>query len=217
MKEPYLAASQAIRQGEDAPIHALKNIGLTALGGAAAGAVSKLVPAIGSLISKYVPDKFSIEGLKKIDPRFGNLIQGAMDSGYSYDDVRNFMGQKIEESQSKEKIPDKKNIIEQRSPELHQFIDQELKKGRPLLQAGALAQMEGKATKNFKSIIEKLEKDHKTPWSSILEAVYGGTQSNAQSVPPASQQNTQHAQAPQQNQSSGQSQFAQELKALLNS
>ncbi len=83
-------------------------------------------------------------------------------------------------------IPPKenRNIIEQYSPELHQFIDQEVKNGRDLLQAGALAQND----KRFSKIIDKLSKDHKTPWSNILQAVYGGAQQSQPQVQPQQSQ-----------------------------
>jgi hypothetical protein len=223
--QPYQRAAQAIREGEEKPLHLLKNIGLSAAGGGAASlgakSMSRIVPAVGALISKYVPDNILTAGLSKLDPRLGTFMQGAIDAGYSHDDIRDFMGEKIEKSQEQKPATDKKNIIEMHSPELHKFITEHMKKGRTHIEAGALAQMEGKETKHFKSIIKKLEQEHKTPWSSILEAVYGGAQAGTQNAAPAAQT----AQAPAQQASQGQgqqqsdaqSQFKQELAALLKS
>lgn len=179
--EYYHKAAEALRQGEEYPLQILKNAGLTALGGGAATAGSKalgkLIPAVGALINQYVPDNLSMAGLNKIDPRFGKFIQGALQEGYSYEDVRKFIGDKINKSQSAEPAKQNKNIIEQYSPELHQFILEHIKNGRSPLEAGALAQMESKKN-NFKSAIDKITQDHKAPWSAILETVYGqqGTQ-----------------------------------------
>src|SRR6185312_10659550 len=91
-----------------------------------------------------------------------------------------------------------RNIIQQYSPELHQFIDQEVRKGHKPIEAGAIAQ----ADKRFKDIISKLTKDHQTPWSNILESVYGGGE---QALPP------QNPQQPQQQSGQGQ----QALMAIL--
>lgn len=61
------------------------------------------------------------------------------------------------------------NIIEQYSPELHQFILSHTKQGRSPLEAGALAQLD----KKFMNVIKKIESDHKAPFSAILESIFG--------------------------------------------
>jgi hypothetical protein len=169
MEEPYHRASKAIREGEEYPLHVLKNAGLTAIGGGAgaigAKVVGKIMPAIGALINQYVPENIAKAGLNKIDPRFGKFVQGAMDEGYTFDEVRDFLGDKVQKTQAQEN----KNIVERESPELHQFLDQEIKKGRKPIEAAALAQHD----KRFSSIVQKLMKTHKTPWSQIIESIYG--------------------------------------------
>jgi hypothetical protein len=192
--EPYQKASQSLRERGEAPIHAVKNLGYSALGGGAASlgssVVSKLIPKVGSLINKYVPDNLSQAGLSKLDPRFGKFIQGALDEGYSYDDVRSTIEEKLGNTVSQQA----KNLIEQESPELHQFLDQEIKKGRKPIEAGAIAQN----NKKFTNTIKKLMKTHKTSWSNIIESVFGG-QGTAQ---PEEQQPSQ--QGMQQTQQGGQ-------------
>ncbi len=226
--QPYQEASEAIRSGNEFPIHIAKNAALTYAGGgiasAGAKAASKLIPKIGSLINKYIPDKLMAAGLAKLDPRFKKFIQGAVEQGYSMEDIRSFLGEKTDESaqespgnaenpQESTKNPkDNRNIIEQYSPELHQFIDQEVKKGRKPLEAGAIAQND----KRFKDVINKISKDHKTPWSSILESVYGALQS------PNANQQSQSIQEPQQGQPAQAQgdkwgQIGQALKDVLNS
>ncbi len=164
-------AAESLRSGEEYPLKLLQNAGLTALGGGAASvgskALGKLVPAIGALINNYVPENLAVKGLSKIDPRLGKFVQGALEEGYSFDELRNFMGEKIEKTQKPEK--QNKNIIEQESPELHQFLDQEIRKGRKPIEAAAIAQHD----KRFSDLINKLSKKHKTPWSSIIESVFG--------------------------------------------
>lgn len=176
--QPYQKASQALRKSGESPINIAKNAGLTLAGGAvgklglAAGA--SLLPRIKSLINEFVPDNIMEKGLEKIDPRFGKFINGAKKAGFDSNEIRNFVGEKTNKTETQ----NQKNIIEMESPELHQFIDQEIKKGRDVIQAGALAQN----NKKFTKIISKLTKDHKTPWSSILQSVYGMGQT-AQKAP----------------------------------
>src|ERR1700752_411463 len=182
--QPYQLASQAMREGVDAPTRFAKNIGLTAVStalGTAAGkvaysAATSIIPKIQSLISPYVPEKFSMNGLGKLDPRLKKFIEGAVQEGYDYDEIRNFIGEKVSKTE-KENPPQKKNIIEQYSPELHQFILKEMQSGRSPLEAGALASLGRKGEENFKKVIDKITKEHKTPWSAILESVYGSQQS----------------------------------------
>jgi hypothetical protein len=88
-----------------------------------------------------------------------------------------------------------------------------MKKGRSPLQAGALAVQERKNGEGFKKVIDKLVKQHKTDWASILESVYGGAQSSAPSAQmqpnqPPGGQNPATQQAPQQQRQAGQGQQA---------
>lgn len=171
--QPYQQASMAKVHGEESPINLLKNIGLSVGAGAGAKlgsmALNKLAPAIGALISPYVPENLSIAGLKKIDPRFGKLINDALDAGYTYDNFREFMGQKVEEEQQQQQAKQNRNIIEQYSPELHQFISEQIGKGRNAYQAGAIASKD----KRFADVIQKITKEHKVPWADILDQIYG--------------------------------------------
>lgn len=190
--EPYQRASRAMRESEEQPFNVLKNTGLAAIGGGTAGiaskAIGKIVPAVGALISKYVPDNLMQAGLSKINPKLGTFMKSVLDAGYTHDDVREFLGEKIEKSQQpqtkqqesqeqqKEKPKDGRNIIEQYSPELHQFIANEVASGRKPIEAGALAQND----KRFSDVIKKLSEEHNTPWSSIIDSIYGtGEQAGA--------------------------------------
>jgi hypothetical protein len=206
--EPYQKASERLRQRGESTVNLAKNIGLTALGGGAAKfgtqAISKLIPGIMAFVNKYVPENIAVKGLEKLDPRFGKLIQGAMSDGYSFSDIKQFLGDKIEKT---EESKDDRNIIEQESPELHQFMIEEIKKGRKPIQAGAIAQHD----KRFSEIINNLSKSHKLPWSQILASVYG----NEEMAQPNQQQQAQSAQSLQQSQqqpSKGQQAIIQALQ-----
>ena len=82
--------------------------------------------------------------------------------------MKDFIGEKSEEGQQ-EPAKQNKNIIEQESPELHSFVDQEIRKGRKPIEAAALAQKD----KRFSNVIKKLMKTHKTSWSNIIESIFG--------------------------------------------
>jgi hypothetical protein len=221
--QPYQEASEAINRQGELPKRLLQNglsAAATAIGG---GAVlkSNLANKVMTMLNEHIPENLAVKGLNNLDPRFGNLINKAMESGMTWDDTKNFIFGKAQEGlqteENKKIATDKKNLIEKHSPDLHKFIEQEMKKGRSHLEAGALAKI-GAGGKNFNDVIEKLKKEHKTSWEQILEAVYGGTKSTEQNQPPAAQAPAQ--QAPQgqgQQQPDAQSQFKQELAALLKS
>lgn len=213
--QPYQRASASILAKEEDPIQAIKGLGKVASGSLGAGLAYKtgaklagvIAPKIGAFLSDYIPEETAIRGLSKIDPRLKTFVDGVMQEGYSFDDVRNFLGEKVrrESEQEKEKTQakDNKNIIERVSPKLHQFIDQEIRKGRSALEAGAIAQSGGN---EFKKVIDQLVKEHKIPWSSLLESVYGASPQQAQS--PDQMQNAQPSQQGQQPQQSGTGQQA---------
>lgn len=173
-------ASEAIRRREEQGVNTLKNTASAAVAGApilASGAIGRIIP----LLSNLVPDNLSIKGLGKVDPRLGKVADKALENGYEASDVKEFIGNKIEQSQ--QPAQKNRNIIEQESTELHQFIDQEIKGGRKPIEAGAIAQND----KRFSSIIQKLMKAHKIPWSQIIESVYGAEET----AQPANQQQSQ--------------------------
>lgn len=209
--EPYEKASERLRKSGETAVNIGKNIGLTALGGGTAiigtQAVSKLIPGIMAFVNKYVPENLAIKGLEKLDPRFGKLIQGAMGDGYTFDDIKNFLGEKIEKSQEPQ---DNRNVIEQHSPELNTFLSEKIKGGEDPIRAAALALFE--KGNPFERVIRKIEKEHKTNWSALVQSIYGGGQGQGQ---PPVQQLQQQALQSQPMQPQGQGQGAQSLKAIL--
>jgi hypothetical protein len=93
-----------------------------------------------------------------------------MKSGLSLTSGLDYLRQNSEPKEEKqENAEESRNIIEQYSPELNQFIQEQIGKGLDPLQAGAIAQND----KRFSSVIQKLMKDHKTPWSNIIESIFG--------------------------------------------
>jgi len=168
----------------------------TAIGVGTALASSSIAPRVMSFLNEYISPDLAMKGISKISPELGSFLNRGVKAGLNLEDGLEFIKEKMTDKQEPPK--ESRNIIQQYSPELHQFIDQEVRKGRKPIEAGAIAQ----ADKRFKDIISKLTKDHQTPWSNILESVYGGGE---QALPP------QNPQQPQQQSGQGQ----QALMAIL--
>lgn len=163
---PYEKTSDEMKRQSEGP----KKFAKGALGIGSSIAAASFIPILSRaapLLSQYIPENLAIKGLSKISPKFGKFIQNAMDEGYDFKEVKDFIGQQI--NQSNEPNKDNSNIIEREAPELHQFISEEIKKGRKPLEAGALAYN----NKKFTQAINKLKNSHKSNWADIIEMVYG--------------------------------------------
>ncbi len=182
--QPYQAATEEIgRQGE-LPLDIAKNA--SSIAGTAASAYfgGTAATKVLALVNKYVPQDLMVKGLSKIDPRYGKFINKALSAGKSIDEVRDYITERAEEGLQQSAPPKTdKNIIEQYDPELHTYLKDKLKSGLSLIEAGQKALGHGR----FKKAVDKLTKDHKAPWSTILESVYGG-QNKAQQPQPQQQQ-----------------------------
>lgn len=168
------------------------NVGLAA-GTAGVGlAASKIGSKILPLLNEFIPTDFAIKGISKISPELGNFLKKGMEKGLDVKEGLNFIKDNIMSSeQAKTEEPKKnKNIIEQESPELHQFLDQLIRGGRKPIEAAALAQND----KRFASVIQKLSKTHKVPWSQIIQNIYG----TGETAQPNQQQQTNQGQQQQQ-------------------
>lgn len=199
--QPYQEADEEILRQNQFPQKALG----TALGAAGAiGGLGPLLSRAAPFLSSFIPDNLAMKGLGKLDPRIKSFIDKGIKAGYSFDDIKNYLGEAIEGNQGKEgKAQDQKNIVKQYSPQLDQFIMAEIQNGRSPIEAGALAQMQ----EPFKRIIKKITEDHQAPFASILDTIYGSSQ-QAQPRPQGTAQ-TQGGQAGQ-----GKANLAQTMQAL---
>lgn len=164
--QPYQEAAEYNRTYGELPINALKYAGIGALGTVGSKVASNLISKITSVLNPKVPESFAKKALGTIDPRLGKFVNEAEQMGATFDETREFIQNKINTSQP---AKEQRNIIEQESPELHNFMDQEIRGGRKPIEAGALAQND----KRFSKIITKITKAHKTPWSQIIQGIYG--------------------------------------------
>lgn len=151
-------------------------------------------------LSEFITPDMALKGISKVNPKIGDFLKRGMASGLDLKGGLDFIKENLAPSQSPEK---QKNIIEQYSPELHQFLADHIQKGQTPLAAGALAQTSGKFSKEIK----QLEKDHKTNWSQIIESVFGVE--NPQQTQQMQTSNVpQQTQQPQMQQQGGQGQQA---------
>lgn len=152
-------------------------------------AVGKILP----FLSEHIPLDLAVKGISKVSPKFGEFLKQGASMGLDVKEGINF----IKNQFSNEPAKENRNIIQQYSPELHDFIQEKVKSGQSILEAGARATMKP----NFEKIIRKMEKDHRTPWTSILETIYGNNTESQKQQPQKNrndaQQSTQQNNAPQ--------------------
>jgi hypothetical protein len=132
------------------------------------GLASKAAMKILPFLSEYIPADLALKGINKVMPGVGTFLKNGMKQGLTLKSGLDFLKDELTKTEPA-KQNENTNIIQQVSPELHQFIDEQLKRGRSPLEAGAIAQND----KRFSDAISKLTKAHKSPWSSILQTVYG--------------------------------------------
>lgn len=93
--------------------------------------ISRALP----FLSKYIPFNIASKGLKKIDPRFGNFIESSVASGYTANEIMDFIRQKIGHPE-REALENKKSLRPDEKASLERLRQQE----RPVKAAqGALA------------------------------------------------------------------------------
>jgi alkylated DNA nucleotide flippase Atl1 len=167
-------------------------IGLaTGLGASSLG--TRLLP----FLSEHIPLNLAMKGINKISPKLGKFLKDGQSMGLNVKEGLDFIKDKIG---SKEQ----RNIIEQYSPELHNFLKQEIGQGRAPIEAAALATLP-KSGRDFTKAIKQLEKDHKTSFQQIVQSIFGTAQQSQQQMPQQMQPEApQQAQTAQQGAGPGQ-------------
>lgn len=211
-RNPNEEASEEKKKHAERYSSAVKTSANFAIGGTLAGAFggSQIAQKVLPFLSKFIPQNLMLKALHKIDPRISKFADNALKTGNDIEEVRDFIGNKLQAKPPKtpkeEQTQDNRNIIEQYSPQLKQFIEDQIAQGRSPLEAGALAQN----SSQFSQIIKKLSLDHKAPWSAILESIYGG----AGQAQPQQNQQSQQQQPQQQNGQGIDPQLAQIMQGL---
>jgi len=157
----------------------------TALGAGAtigAGIQSKILP----FLSSHLPVDLAVKGINKISPQLGTFLKKGMEQGLDVKEGLDYI--------KKSMTP--KNVIEEISPALHQFLQQEISKGKKWDVAGALATL---PAHGFTKDIEKIRKKTGMPWENVLMSIFGDQSQAAlqQQNPEQIQQETQQEQPKQ--------------------
>jgi len=143
-------------------------------------------------LSEYIPTDLAMKGLQRVAPKVADFLRKGQSAGLDIKQGMDFIKSKLSPTEEPaQSAQDSRNLIEKYSPELHQFITDKIKSGQSHLGAGALAELENKGGKDFRSIIEKIKKDTKSTWGQVLDSVYGGSQAAPSAQPQAPQQQAQ--------------------------
>ena len=180
-------------------------LGTAGLGLAGAKMASKVMP----FLNEFIPYDLALKGISKVSPELGGFLKKGMEKGLDLKEGLEFIKKNIsgtEEANSP--VKENRNIIQQYSPELFNFLEDQIKQGRDPLQAGAIAQNDNR----FAPAIKKMSKDHKSDWSSILQTVFGQSQMAQQQQ---GQQQVQPQQMQQQQAQPQQAQGGQGQQALM--
>lgn len=153
--QPYQKATEAVRRQAEEPTNILKTA--VSIGGSLAGGgaiASRVLP----LLSKYIPGEMMRKGLSKIDPKIGGFVEGALNNGYSLDDVRSYMEGKFSESEPKmqeSKPIDPLQSFETTYPDIASALARTMQNGQSPDAAAAIL----KNSSSFAKDIKKLEKE----------------------------------------------------------
>ena len=164
MRPSELAAEHQIEKNEKFDRNVNRGV-KTAIGIGSAAIGARVLP----FLNEFITPDIAIKGISKVSPQLGSLLKKGMDKGLDIKEGLNFLKNNFGNNE-----PPKENrsVIQQYSDELDTFIKNHIQQGRQPFEAGALAQLDPK----FKKVISQIEKDHKTPFSAILESTYGSAQ-----------------------------------------
>lgn len=135
-----------------------------ATGGAVLGAGARILP----FLSELIPTDLAIKGINKVSPQVGKFLQKGMSQGLDIKDGLQFLKDNLGGQQ--EPAKETRNVIEQYSPELFQFLNGEIQKGQSPIAAATQAAKSGKFSKE----ITKMQNDHKTGFGAIVQSIFGG-------------------------------------------
>lgn len=165
---PYQGANQAVQNRNEKlvrkGISAIKTGASLAAGMGAAQLTAKITPFLSDLIS---PDIF-FKGLSKINPHLANFIKKAQDNGYGYEDIKEFLKEKVSPQEDKEFQKNPFMFLEGYDPNLVNFVQNNLKQRKSVREIGSLA----KNSKEFAKVIKRIEQDTKEPIEDLLERLF---------------------------------------------
>lgn len=195
MRSDELAAQSEIerdrkfREGLGRGVKTAVGLGTTALG---VGITAKIMP----FLSEFITPEQAIKGISKVSPKLGEFFKKGRDMGLNVEDGLNFIKERInpEKPEKSKKSSDlSEHPIERNDLALHQFLINEIGKGRKPQEALAVAKVQG-FDKNIQALSKKIGKN----LFDIIEQIYGtGTQSKTALQPNPDQPTQQSGQGQQ--------------------
>lgn len=142
---------------------------------AAAIGTSAVAASIVPFLSEFVPVNLALKGIQKISPKIGDFLKKGQSAGLNVEGGLQYLRDQLNigEQESKQTPKNDRNIIEQYSPELHSFLVEQMKSGKTPGQAAHEAAKVALKNSNVRNVIDRLKKDHKTPWYELVDTVYG--------------------------------------------
>jgi len=129
---------------------------------AGAGLGARVLP----FLSEFISPETALKGISKISPKVGDFLKRGMKSGLDLKEGLSFLKEKFEPSKSTSETS--QNPIERLYPSLHQFLNQEIGKGRSPKEALGVAKVQG-----FKKEVEDVAKKLGGDLFNIIDQIYG--------------------------------------------
>ncbi|HEY3526807.1 MAG TPA: hypothetical protein VGK47_11455 [Nitrososphaeraceae archaeon] len=207
--QPYQKASKAMQTQGLSPI----NVGSGAIGAATTlaggGIASKVLQKALPFLSSFISPEEAMKGLSKLDPRLKDFIGTAMENGKPFEEVKDFISNKIDQA-----IPKQSDKRERLDKTYGNFFQGVVKKliDQGLSPAQAAVRVKSSTSSN-KAFIKSMEEGYGMDLVDIIDSIFG---SNSQALPEVPAQQTApesqaalQSQAPmQQQQAPGQGQQA---------
>jgi len=185
--QPYQKASKAMQTQGISPIKAAG----TAIGAASTlaggGVASKILQKAIPLLSSFIPMEQAISGLSKIDPRLGSFISTAMENGKPFEEVRDFLSDKMDKA-----IPKQSDDREKINKKWFPYLESRVKKWIDQGLSPAQAAVKAKSSESNKGMIKSIEDDYKKDFVDVVEEIFGSgkmalPEQEAQQIAPESQ------------------------------
>ncbi len=156
------------------------NVASVAGGAAALTAGAKLGSKILPFLSDFIPQDLAMKGINKISPQLGKFLKKGQSMGLNVKEGFEYLRNQFTPKKQEQKPT---NIIEEHSPELHEFIVDKIGTGITPMAAAFQATQDPK----FKSVIESLQKKAKKGFSEIIGSIFGGQDQSKAALQPQPQ------------------------------
>jgi len=206
--QPYQKASKAMQTQGLSPV----NVGSTAIGAATTlaggGIASKVLQKAIPFLSSFISPEEAMKGLSKLDPRLKSFIGTAMENGKPFEEVRDFISDKIDQA-----IPKQSDKREKLDKTYSNFFEGVVKRYINEGLSPAQAAVKIKNTSSNKAFIKSMEQGYGMDLVDIIDSVFGSKamalpEQEAQQTAPESQAALQKQAPMQQQQAPGQGQQA---------